>query len=352
VIPYALAGAAIKSGLGAARYRLTGHRAPLNLGFVVTRRCNALCGYCKDPLAASDELTTEEALGVIDAACTLGAARVGFTGGEPLLREDLGALVDRAVEHGAWVTVETNGYLYAERASTLGKVGRFIVSIDGRPANHDRARERGAFERALAAARAMRRDGHRVGLAAALAQDNLGDVEFLLGLAEELGAEVRWQPLIADPARASRRAARMAASKDELRVALRQILDARRSGRPVAMSERVLLHLLAWPDPAQFRAPAPIDDVLCTAGQLWCTVDADGTVVTCLPRAGSVAGGNTRREGFAAAFDRLRDRDCHACASAACTEYNLLYDLDPSAWTDTLLGAASPRVGRAVGAAP
>lgn len=250
------------------------------------------------------------------------------------------------------MTVETNGYQYRRRADELRGVGRYIVSIDGRPEHHDRGREPGAYAQALAAARAMRERGHRVGLAAVMAQDNLQDIEFLLGLAEELGAEVRWQPLVTSQGRASRRAGRMAPSRDQARVALREILAARRAGRPVAMSERMLLHLLAWPDLSQLRSPVPIDDVLCSAGQLWCAVDADGTVVSCLPRVGAVAGGNVRTEGFGAAFDRLRDRDCHACASASCTEYNLLYDLDPSAWTDTLLGAASPRLARAVGVGP
>lgn len=92
--------AALKSAVGATRHRLTGHRAVLNATIVVTRRCSALCSYCSSPMQPARELETWEILALIDELARGGMARVGLTGGEPLLRDDIGHIVDHCADRG------------------------------------------------------------------------------------------------------------------------------------------------------------------------------------------------------------------------------------------------------------
>ena len=103
-------GVALRSVLAAGRYRLTGQRAPLSVWLSVTTRCDALCATCATPLRKTEECSTETLVELIDGLARRGTARVVLTGGEPLLREDIGVIVDRCAGHGMYVELETNGH--------------------------------------------------------------------------------------------------------------------------------------------------------------------------------------------------------------------------------------------------
>src|SRR5438552_4287517 len=61
----------------------------------LTYRCPLHCPYCSNPVRAADkgELDTEQWTRVIQEAAALGVLQIGFSGGEPLQRRDLQALV-------------------------------------------------------------------------------------------------------------------------------------------------------------------------------------------------------------------------------------------------------------------
>lgn len=61
--------------------------------FSITNRCNLRCKMCDIPYGEIEELSTEQWMGVIKDASRLGAQTVVFSGGEPLLREDIFELI-------------------------------------------------------------------------------------------------------------------------------------------------------------------------------------------------------------------------------------------------------------------
>jgi GTP 3',8-cyclase len=104
----------------------------------VTDRCNLRCQYCMPEaeyvwLPREDLLTFEELGRVVDAFMALGVDKVRLTGGEPLLRRDLPALVamlaDRQIRD---LSLTTNGVLLASQARALREAGlhRITVSLD------------------------------------------------------------------------------------------------------------------------------------------------------------------------------------------------------------------------------
>jgi len=110
-----------------------------SLRISVTDRCNLRCQYCMpEPdyawLPKDTLLTFEEIVGITDAFCDLGVNRVRITGGEPLLRRDLTALIAslaaRPRIHDLALT--TNGVLLATQAAALKAAGlhRITVSLD------------------------------------------------------------------------------------------------------------------------------------------------------------------------------------------------------------------------------
>lgn len=316
--------AVLKSGVGAARYRLTGHRAPLNVTISLTNRCDTLCAYCAAPMRANAELETHEWMGVIDHVAGIGAARIGFAGGEPLLRRDLEPLLHRCVQHGLLTTLETNGHLLPARVDGLAELHQVMISYDGPSEIHDRGRERGAHEKAVAGVEAALAAGLTVSLVTVLGKHNIDAIDHVLAMADSWGVEALFQVMRDD----TRGARRLTAANEEIRRAVRTLLEAKRDGRPVGMSEKFLRYLLTWSDFSVPELAVPHEDLLCMAGQVYCAIDADGGVYPCMPRVGRAPAANVRTDGFDAAFSTLRNNNCRACTSTACTEYNFLYNLN------------------------
>ncbi len=109
-----------------------------NLRISVTDRCNLRCTYCMPEnvtfLDKSALLSFEEMTRFVEVAATLGVNKIRLTGGEPLLRRDLPALVRMiaAVPGVADIGLTTNGLLLANQAQALFDAGlrRLNVSLD------------------------------------------------------------------------------------------------------------------------------------------------------------------------------------------------------------------------------
>ena len=74
---------------------------PPRLSIELTARCNYDCPFCygvwhERPDLAARELGTDEWCAILDECARRGVREVQFTGGEPLLRDDLDTLIDRA----------------------------------------------------------------------------------------------------------------------------------------------------------------------------------------------------------------------------------------------------------------
>ncbi len=160
--------------------------------------CNLRCAHClvsSGPEGGAG-LATEALLSAIDQAIELGAERVFFTGGEPFLRKDLFALVDRvATHHGREVVILTNATLVTQerhhrQLERLDRTKvRFQVSIDGATAkDNDPVRGAGSFEKAAAGLRRLAAMGFKTSLTAVPSRGNLASLLELPALARSLGA--------------------------------------------------------------------------------------------------------------------------------------------------------------------
>jgi MoaA/NifB/PqqE/SkfB family radical SAM enzyme len=131
--------------------------APPFLTIAPTYACVCQCVHCGVQARMNSrrhEMTTEQIRSVIDQARELGVLQITFTGGEPLLREDLVELITYAHDHGFLTRINTSGILLdALRVSRLKRAGlsQCAVSIDDADPNvHDLLRGYpGAFARAV-----------------------------------------------------------------------------------------------------------------------------------------------------------------------------------------------------------
>lgn len=143
-------------------------RRHTDLRISVTDRCNLRCTYCMPAEAVfrprEELLAYEEIARVAAVAAGLGVHTIRLTGGEPLLRRDLAALVALlvAVPGIDEVALTTNGLLLAEQAEALAAAGlrRLNVSLDSlREDVFERIARRRGLDRVLAGLAAARRAG-------------------------------------------------------------------------------------------------------------------------------------------------------------------------------------------------
>jgi MoaA/NifB/PqqE/SkfB family radical SAM enzyme len=108
---------------------------PSEASLQVTGRCNSKCITCNFwKIKPGDELTPEELKRVFHDFKDVGLQIVGFTGGECLLRPDIGDLIDNVINTaGVKVYIITNGILLEKKAEILaGKDLLYVaVSLDG-----------------------------------------------------------------------------------------------------------------------------------------------------------------------------------------------------------------------------
>ena len=148
-----------------------------------TRGCNLSCVHCYSQSANrryDNEMTTDQGLSMLDDLSGFGVPVILFSGGEPLLREDLPTLIARAGQLKMSSVISTNGTLIdqarAEQFAQLG-ISYVGISLDGMRETNDRFRGyRGAFDKAVAGMANCRRAGVKVGLRFTINRRNIADI--------------------------------------------------------------------------------------------------------------------------------------------------------------------------------
>ena len=175
-----------------------GLSAPICLTWELTYACNLDCVHClsssgrRDP----DELTTDEAIAFIDELRDLGVFYVNIGGGEPMIRRDFFTIIEHAVANGVGVKFSTNGTFIDDEAARRIAAMDYLdvqISIDGLDeTTNDAVRGTGTHATALAAARRLADAGMRdFKLSVVVTRHNVDQLDGLLALADELGAQLR-----------------------------------------------------------------------------------------------------------------------------------------------------------------
>ena len=159
-----------------------------------TSRCNLGCIHCyasAGEKGAEAEMDTASGKELIKDLAAFGVPVILFSGGEPLLRNDLPELAGFAVDKGLRVTLSSNGTLITEGiAEQLSRTGfaEVGISLDGTESINDRFRGRqGAYQAALVGIRNCVKEGLRVSLRFTITRFNYQEIPAMFHLAEQEG---------------------------------------------------------------------------------------------------------------------------------------------------------------------
>ncbi|MBP8779502.1 MAG: pyrroloquinoline quinone biosynthesis protein PqqE [Alicycliphilus sp.] len=169
---------------------------PLWLLAELTYRCPLHCVFCYNPVQlkqASSELTTAEWVEVMRQARQLGAAQLGFSGGEPLVRDDLEELVQEAHRLGYYTNLITSGVgLTPARAQRLKDAGLDHVQLsfqDSTRELNDFLSHTKTFELKKKVAQTIKAHDWPMVMNCVLHRHNLPHVGQIIEMALDLGAE-------------------------------------------------------------------------------------------------------------------------------------------------------------------
>ena len=289
-------------------------KAPLYIAWEVTLRCNARCVHCYSEsgpgVCHPEELTTGEAFVVIDQLAEAGLLTLAFSGGEPLLRRDIFALIERAAAADLSVNIATNGALIndplAKKLMDSG-VRSMTVSLDGATAEmHERFRQLpGLFLRTIRAIETLAKNDLRVVVSFTPTRLNHDHGPEVARLAYELGASA---VNMSEYVPAGRGTLDLCLPPNTLRQVVAQWIDLRReyAGRMQVIWHDCRVALLVPPEERDRYSG-------CGAGKLTARIRVDGTLTPCVFLANPA--GNLRTTSFREIWESspllksIRDRD-------------------------------------------
>jgi mycofactocin radical SAM maturase len=294
--------------------------APICITWELTYACNLACEHCLSSSGRRDprELTTAEAMSVIDELAEMQVFYVNIGGGEPTIRPDFWQLLDHAAARGVGVKFSTNGSRITPEAAARLAASDYVdvqVSLDGATAEvNDAVRGPGTFDTAIRAMENLTDAGFGgFKLSVVCTRHNADQLDDLKAIADRYGAQLRLTRL--------RPSGRGADVWDELHPTAEQ---QRRTYRwLLAHGEQVLtgdsfFHLAGYGEPLPGLN-------LCGAGRVVCLIDPVGDVYACpFTIHDEFLAGNVRDAGFATVWrtselfrDLRRPQSGGACASCS-----------------------------------
>lgn len=311
-------------------------RVPLSVHIGLTSRCNNRCRYCRfDRLPKEKEWTTEELLEVLEEMRKTGTRRVQFTGGEPMLRNDLGLILSRAKSLGMFVGLSTSGFQVADRCEELMPVDIVQLSYDGPPEVHAYLRGEKSVEEARTALQALLDHNIRVWTTTVLTTVNAPYIDKIVEYAREHGIVANFVLLdfFDDPKGhfhpAFDEIKDLLLTGEERKKALQKLIALKKAGAPLGNSLPYFRNALEWPHEDRVTSSEPSSRYRCWAGRATAHLEADGKLYACGMGVGRVPGVDVLEIGFKEAWEHIESLpNCRSCTMACGVEANLLFSLN------------------------
>ncbi len=170
--------------------------APLWLLAELTYKCPLQCPYCSNPVDFAHtgvELDTDQWINVLREGRELGAAQLGLSGGEPIVRKDLELIVAEARKLGYYTNLITSGIgMSADRVASLKEAGLDHIQVSFQASSSELNNwiaGTDSFDHKLEMARAVKDNGFPMVLCFVTHKENIDQVDDMLNLATRLDAD-------------------------------------------------------------------------------------------------------------------------------------------------------------------
>ena len=293
---------------------------PLFISWRLTTRCNLHCANCHVWKISGRELNTSEVCNIIDKLYSRGTRYISFTGGEPLLRDDIGRILDHSSERGLINSLNTNGILLKDKIDCLRSISRLNLSLDGPEGINDALRGKGAFKSTITAVEIAKNKNVPVSLTTVISKLNsdFKYIDFLLALAKDYKIEIGFQPASLC-CLGSREINHLSPIERTYKEIIAYLINKKLSGnRFILNSIANLKHLYSFPEERKLS---------CLAGKIMFRMETNGSMYAC-------GWGLNKERQRVRKLEHLENNSdsevsqCRSCWTHSAVELNLIGSLD------------------------
>lgn len=293
-------------------------RTPLLVSWAITNRCTNRCKYCNIWNVKSKELNTKQIFSIIDELSQLGTQIIHFTGGEPLMREDIGIILDYCHKRDILTSINSNGSLVPQRIGELRNLNLLGLSLDGPEEVQDYIRGEGSYKEVIKAINIAKDKGIKVRMLTVLSKFNLNAINFLLRKAIEFDVSVVFQPATRLILGGEKKNPIAPGDKEYKRAINELIAEKRMSKKLIGNSISGLKFLYYWPHPKRIK---------CLSNLISCRIESEGCVYICFRNQHQGDQIDSKNLSVRIAFSRLPLLYCDRCCCASSVEINCLLGL-------------------------
>jgi len=315
---------AFLTALDLLKVKFFGKRIPLIVGWCITKRCNYRCKYCEAWKMPSQELNTKEICDIINEMKDFGVRKLTFTGGEPLLRDDIGEIINYAHEKNICVGINSNGSLLRTKIAELKNIDYIGLSLEGPAEAHDILRQTGSFRDVMEATCIAVANNIKVTFNTTLNTINFNYIDYLLNLAKQYKVQIVFQPST-EKLLAGEENNPVSLPTPKYIQAINKIIENKKGKyRKIIRNSLVgLEHLSYWPN---------LKKIKCAGGFITCRIEPEGNVFHCARVKNTVRFPlNCKEVGFKKAFYNLNSIFCRECSCAFRVEASYILQLNISA---------------------
>jgi len=253
--------------------KILNKKIPIFISWCITSKCNHNCKYCYVN-KQDKELKTENILFMIDELASLGCKYIHFTGGEPLIRNDIGKIVNHAKNKGIIVNINTNGTFFPDKFQEIKNADSLTFSIDGPESVHDSIRGKGSFKEVVKAINIAKKEKFNFSLMTTLTKNNIRTINFVLDLAKKFNTKAGFQPAIEilHP-KPKKELIRLLCPPKEYKKTIAYLINEKKNNPSlISNSLPALKHLYSWPNNKKSN---------CCAGKICFKISSNGRMYAC-----------------------------------------------------------------------
>ena len=260
-------------------------RIPLEVAFELTYACNERCTHCYIGRKDNNRLSLAEIVDVLGQLRDAGTLYLTLTGGEAMVHPNFRQVARIAREKHFWLRIFSNGTLIdCEMAEFLASLKPVVVEIS-LYATDEKVHEsvtgrQGSFKKTMNALDLLQNRTVRTVIKCPIMRCNIQEYSKLIAFADKRGLEYRFTQRLSPKTSGSPDPVALALSGDELKEFYGVVV--RHSGELPSYARRVGVDL---------------DDHMCTAGNIACSISPDGVVYPCILM--PIAAGSLRDTSFA-----------------------------------------------------
>ena len=335
----------IQIGATMAANRFLNMRRPLSVQILVTKFCDMTCNMCftypidsKEKFINTVEPSFEQLEYLMDEACNIGAQVIIPFGGEPLIRKDIGEIVNGIKARKKYCILYTNATYLKDRIDEIRATDQLVISIDGDELNHDSIRGKGSYKKCVEGIELALGKGFSLRIHTVLTKDTLDTLPHMVSLSKKYDVMLNYG--FTDATALTRPIKdEFVPSRTQVVEFLRGLLKAKLSGVKIATPGAVIKELIrvmeVWPIEGHTLSRKEADQFKhlkipkCGLFTSNIYIDSDGRAYPCLPLWGEQGHGpNVYKVGLQKAWDHYNSLKCHQCASVFTIEKGLFYNFE------------------------